>query len=287
MVAESTVRFQGNLQVQDDPRNWIRAVMVLYPTKVDLTSGDQSLGSWPLSQVAASRLEGDRFELRLGEETAVFAADDALGFSYEALPRINKKSMLGSIGKLFAARKDAEESAEADGGDDTPEEEAEVWTFTLRDVMASAADWEANGTATEETAEVAVLTPEPDSLDEEIAALELSVAAMDEELGAETLDLSPAIPDVEAPPETAELSAPAETPGLEVAVVPVPETAQPEPVVAAKPPAHAEPDARERLHLALTRLVEAVEQKKFPPQHLDRINDLIQSMTALMEAADR
>ena len=83
MVAESTVRFQGNLQVQDDPRNWIRAVMVLHPSKIDLTSGDQSLGSWPLSQVAASRLEGDRFQLTLGEETAVFAADDALGFSYE------------------------------------------------------------------------------------------------------------------------------------------------------------------------------------------------------------
>ncbi|HEY7704607.1 MAG TPA: hypothetical protein VID03_07240 [Acidimicrobiia bacterium] len=281
MVAESTVRFQGNLQVQDDPRNWIRAVMVLHPSKIDLTSGDQSLGSWPLSQVAASRLEGDRFQLTLGEETAVFAADDALGFSYEALPRLNKKSMLGSIGKLFAAKKDSEGGAEAAPAEETSNGDGEVFTFTLRDVMATAEDWDDQGVAAAEPADVAVDT-EQVSLDAEIAALELSVAQVDEQFEPEALDLSPAALD----PEPL-VVAPSEPEPVPEHVAETDGIAEPEQVAAPKPSAPQEPEPTERLHLALTRLLEAVEQKKFPPQHLDRINDLIQSVTALMEATRR
>jgi hypothetical protein len=217
----------------------------------------------------------------LGEETAVFAADDALGFSYEALPRLNKKSMLGSIGKLFAAKKDSEGAAEATPAEETSNGDGEVFTFTLRDVMATAEDWDDQGAAADEPADVAVDT-EQVSLDAEIAALELSVAQVDELFEPEALDMSPAALDLE--PLTL---APSEPEPVPEQVAETDAVAEPEQVGAPKPSAPQEPEPTERLHLALARLLEAVEQKKFPPQHLDRINDLIQSVTALMEATHR
>jgi hypothetical protein len=62
-----------------------------------LTAGGHELGSWPLSSVTAERLEEDRFYLHLGAERALFAADDALAFSYEALPLMGKGLSVGGV----------------------------------------------------------------------------------------------------------------------------------------------------------------------------------------------
>ena len=97
------MKFSGRLQVEADSRSWLKADLVLDRGKLELTSGDDVLGTWAASQVTAERVEGDRFSLQLGDETAMFIADDALGFSYEALPQLNKRHLLpvgGMMDKL-------------------------------------------------------------------------------------------------------------------------------------------------------------------------------------------
>lgn len=88
------MKFSGRLQVEADSRNWLKADLVLERGRLELTSGDDVLGTWATSQVTAERVEGDRFSLQLGEEAAMFIADDALGFSYEALPQLNKRHLI-------------------------------------------------------------------------------------------------------------------------------------------------------------------------------------------------
>lgn len=88
------MKFSGRLQVEADPRNWLKADLTVAKGRVELTAGADTLGSWATSQVTAERVEGDRFALHLGEETAMFVADDALGFSYEALPQLNKRQLI-------------------------------------------------------------------------------------------------------------------------------------------------------------------------------------------------
>jgi len=88
------MKFSGRLQVEADARNWLKADLTVAKGRVELSAGDDSLGSWTTSQVTAERVEGDRFALSLGEEKAMFVADDALGFSYEALPQLNKRQLI-------------------------------------------------------------------------------------------------------------------------------------------------------------------------------------------------
>jgi hypothetical protein len=87
------MRFNGRLQTDADPQGWFKSELSIVGGKVELSSGDELLGSWSLGQVKAERLEGDRFELFLGDDQAVFAADDALAFSYEALPKLTRKPL--------------------------------------------------------------------------------------------------------------------------------------------------------------------------------------------------
>ena len=88
------MKFSGRLQIEADPRNWLKSELSVNQARVELVSGGELLGSWSTGQVKAERLEGDRFQLQLGDDRAVFAADDALAFSYEALPALAKKSVI-------------------------------------------------------------------------------------------------------------------------------------------------------------------------------------------------
>ena len=90
------MKFSGRLQIEADPRNWLKTELDLSQGRLELVSGGEILGSWATGQVKAERLEGDRFQLQLGADRAVFAADDALAFSYEALPALAKKSVLSA-----------------------------------------------------------------------------------------------------------------------------------------------------------------------------------------------
>ena len=64
---------------------------------VELTVSDRALtvsadgellGSYPLEEVAVARVGSDRFDLHVGRDQLVFTADDAIRFSYEAMPLI-------------------------------------------------------------------------------------------------------------------------------------------------------------------------------------------------------
>lgn len=52
-------------------------------------SADETIGKYPLSETRVERIGGERFKLAIGSETLIFVADDALGFSYEAMPFIS------------------------------------------------------------------------------------------------------------------------------------------------------------------------------------------------------
>lgn len=88
------MKFSGRLQIEADPIQWLKTDLSLAQGRLELTSGNEILGSWSTTQVKAERIDGDRFELLLGEDRALFAADDALAFSYEALPHLSKKHII-------------------------------------------------------------------------------------------------------------------------------------------------------------------------------------------------
>jgi len=115
------VKFSGKLQIEADPRNWLKTDLTLTQGRLELVSGGDVLGSWSTAHVKAERVEGDRFQLHLGEDRAVFAADDALAFSYEALPVLAKKTVLatatGLRGKLRKGLAGAERPAQPDTHD--------------------------------------------------------------------------------------------------------------------------------------------------------------------------
>lgn len=98
------MRFSGRLQIEADPHNWLKADLMVAKGRVELVSGSELLGSWSTGQVVAERVEADRFSLQLGEDRALFIADDALSFSYEAMPQLNKRQLLpvGVMDKLKA-----------------------------------------------------------------------------------------------------------------------------------------------------------------------------------------
>ncbi|MGH8924148.1 MAG: hypothetical protein ACRDWA_05845 [Acidimicrobiia bacterium] len=88
------MRFSGTLQTQGDPEGWLKASLNLVGGRVEIVAGDETLGSWSVAQVKAERIEGNRFDLFLGDDRAVFVADDALAFSYEALPKLAKNPIV-------------------------------------------------------------------------------------------------------------------------------------------------------------------------------------------------
>jgi hypothetical protein len=83
-------------------------------TRRDLTvtSAGETLGRYPLDQVAVSRVGSDRFDLTVGSDELVFTADDAIRFSYEAMPMISsarhQRIPFGAVVRMWLqARRDA------------------------------------------------------------------------------------------------------------------------------------------------------------------------------------
>ena len=121
LVEVCELKFSGRLQIEADPRNWLKTELDLSQGRLQLVSGGELLGSWTTGQVKAERLEGDRFQLQLGADRAVFAADDALAFSYEALPALAKKSVLAAATGLRGKLRKG-----VSGPDRAPQPESEV-----------------------------------------------------------------------------------------------------------------------------------------------------------------
>ena len=111
------MRFSGSLQTQGDPEGWLKTSLNLVGGRVEIVAGEETLGTWSVSQVKAERIEGNRFDLSLGEDRAVFLADDALAFSYEALPQLAKNPIVeaaqGFRQKLLGSARKAARVVEA------------------------------------------------------------------------------------------------------------------------------------------------------------------------------
>jgi hypothetical protein len=133
------------------------------PGRVELVSGSELLGSWTTSQVVAERVEADRFSLQLGEDRALFIADDALSFSYEAMPQLNKRQLLpvgGVMDKLKAGLRggDSREPAVVAQPVGVPPAESAVATTgkRLRELIKEASGYSTPAPAEEATNESAV-----------------------------------------------------------------------------------------------------------------------------------
>jgi hypothetical protein len=57
-----------------------------------VTSEGEHLGRYPLAQTLVERVSGNRFRLTIGNEVLEFAAEDAIGFSYEGMPAISQST---------------------------------------------------------------------------------------------------------------------------------------------------------------------------------------------------
>lgn len=53
-----------------------------------VSTDGEVLGSYPLEEIAVARVGSDRFDLHVGSDQLFFTADDAIRFSYEAMPLI-------------------------------------------------------------------------------------------------------------------------------------------------------------------------------------------------------
>lgn len=120
------MRFSGRLQIEADPVEWLKTDLSLTQGRVELTSGNEVLGSWSMSQVKAERIEGDRFELLLGDDRALFAADDALAFSYEAMPHLTKRHIIAGPTGLRGRIRNSLRNNERHPAEHKPEMPAQV-----------------------------------------------------------------------------------------------------------------------------------------------------------------
>lgn len=84
------VRFRGQLFVDDRIGvSGLPVELALMDRQLAVRSDDETIGKYPLSETRVERIGGERFKLAIGSESLIFVADDALGFSYEAMPFIS------------------------------------------------------------------------------------------------------------------------------------------------------------------------------------------------------
>jgi hypothetical protein len=81
----SATAYQGRLAVHGDGLDLL--VDLRFEDEIlEVRTGNQSLGRWPISEVQVSQLESGIFSLRLGTDEALFAAADPQGFASRATP---------------------------------------------------------------------------------------------------------------------------------------------------------------------------------------------------------
>lgn len=88
------MRFQGQLSVADQSGPGLKVALEVADRHLSVTSGGESLGMYPLSKTSVERVTGNRFRLVIGNEVLDFAADDALGFSYEFMPSVTRAGVM-------------------------------------------------------------------------------------------------------------------------------------------------------------------------------------------------
>lgn len=104
------MHFRGRLSVPDQSGPGLSVDLEVDEKHLVVTSGGEDLGRYPLSQTRVERVTGNRFRLTIGNETLDFAAEDAIGFSYDGMPVISGRSPMRP--RLFGSRRFGAVSAE-------------------------------------------------------------------------------------------------------------------------------------------------------------------------------
>lgn len=115
--------YRGRLAVEADPNDLMVDLRIGGDT-VELLASTESLGVWSIAHVSVSRREDGRFFLQLGDEEALFQAEDPLGFAYEATSTIRDEQ------SRFRNRLRAYWPSNAEPRRDDPEESRAVETPT-------------------------------------------------------------------------------------------------------------------------------------------------------------
>jgi hypothetical protein len=82
------VHYSGRLSVPNQGGPGLRVDLEVVDRHLLVSSDGEHLGRYPLTQTLVERVSGNRFRLTIGNEVLDFAAEDAIGFSYEAMPAI-------------------------------------------------------------------------------------------------------------------------------------------------------------------------------------------------------
>ena len=81
----SRATYQGRLAVQGDDLDLV-VDLRFDDESLEVRTGNESLGRWPISEVQVTQLDSGIFSLRLGSDEALFAAADPQAFASKAIP---------------------------------------------------------------------------------------------------------------------------------------------------------------------------------------------------------
>ena len=97
--------FKGRLRLPSDPGEGIPIDLELQDVFLSLDSGGEDFGEWRLDTVEIKRLFSNQFSMLLDGEEMVFVADDALGFAYDGLSKVEDVQSRLSKRRVFKSRK--------------------------------------------------------------------------------------------------------------------------------------------------------------------------------------
>lgn len=92
---------RGRLQHPEDPTIDIPATLSFDGKHVQIRSGDQTFGQWPLKDFTAEREEANKFSLVIGGEQWTFAADDPADFMVTSAGFLKDPPSYGPIKGFF------------------------------------------------------------------------------------------------------------------------------------------------------------------------------------------
>lgn len=99
------MRFQGKLLLPSDHGSGIDVTLSVGEGTIVLSTGEEELGAWPMTEVEVTRTSGGFFALSLGSETLEFLANDRLRFAYEGMENIERQQRQMSKGIRGAAKR--------------------------------------------------------------------------------------------------------------------------------------------------------------------------------------
>jgi hypothetical protein len=116
--------FKGRLRLPSDPGEGIPIDLELEDVFLSLDSAGEDFGEWRLDTVEIKRLFSNQFSMLLDGEEMVFVADDALGFAYDGLSKVEDVQSRLSKRRVFKGRKTPKKKTVAGRTDATEADES-------------------------------------------------------------------------------------------------------------------------------------------------------------------